>query len=57
MIVKLNSINLMNSLNLWAPRNAKALKGPAAASEGIANPVSSKLYISSSRMPYSSHIC
>ena len=35
MMIKLNSINLMNSSNLWAPRNAKALKGPIPASEGI----------------------
>ena len=35
MIIKLNSINLMNSSNLWAPRNAKALKCIIAAGEGI----------------------
>jgi hypothetical protein len=35
MIIKLNSIDLMNSSNLWAQRNAKALKGPFAAIHGI----------------------
>jgi hypothetical protein len=35
MIIKLDNLNFMNSWDLWAPRNAKALKGPIAASEGI----------------------
>jgi len=29
------SFNLMNSLIFWVPRNAKALKGPILAGEGI----------------------
>ncbi len=34
-IIKLNSINLTNSSNLWVPRNAKALKCIIVADEGI----------------------
>jgi hypothetical protein len=31
----IKSFNLMNSLIFWVPRNAKALKGPILAGEGI----------------------
>ena len=35
MIIKLYNLNFMNSWDLWAPRNTKALKSSAAAIEGI----------------------
>ena len=39
MMIKLDNLNFVNSWDLWAPRNAKALKSPAAAIEGTINSV------------------